>query len=158
MKNWFYILLISTGFHLGNTNTYGQELLTYTFEEVEQLQKKEPRPVIVFIHTDWCSYCLGMKKKTFRNEKVNKILNSSFYFVPLNAEYIQPIVYGNQTYVYKATGTHTGIHQLAETLGTIDSSVSYPTVVVLSADNTIQSQHASYMSSQKMIDLLSFYQ
>ena len=48
----------------GSFTTYSQlkknTLKTFTFEEVEKLHQQKPKPIVVFIHTDWCKFCFGM--------------------------------------------------------------------------------------------------
>lgn len=100
------------------TSSFSQEGVvlpnTYTFEKIERLQKIEERPIVVFIYTDWCKYCFAMKKNTFTNNKIIEKLNTSFYFIMLDAEYKKDIIFYDHTFRYKPTGLNTGIHELAE--------------------------------------------
>ena len=59
--------------------TNAQQL--YSFQEVDSLQQLSPRPVMVFVHTDWCKYCLMMEETTFKNEELIRELNLNFYCV-----------------------------------------------------------------------------
>lgn len=59
----------------------------YSLEKAILLQKKEPKPIVVFVHTKWCKFCLAMKRNTFTNKEVIDLLNASFYFVDFDAEY-----------------------------------------------------------------------
>ena len=63
----------------------GKEALNiFTFEEVEELQQQTPKPILIFLYTDWCKICFGMKKTTFKDQEVIKLLNNNFYFIKLN--------------------------------------------------------------------------
>ncbi|MGL4583078.1 MAG: thioredoxin family protein, partial [Flavobacterium sp.] len=63
------------------------------FSELESAMAKAPRPVVVFLHTDWCSYCSLMERKTLKNDKVKDKLNSDFYYISFNAEHDEVIKY-----------------------------------------------------------------
>lgn len=58
----------------------------FTFEEAEKLLQQKSKPILVFLYTDWCKICHGMKKTTFKNKKVIQLLNEKFYFIMLNGE------------------------------------------------------------------------
>jgi len=46
-----------------------------SFEKVEKLHQQTPKPIVIFLYTDWCKICFGMKKTTFNKEEVITILN-----------------------------------------------------------------------------------
>jgi len=143
-KILFIILLIS--------QLCFSQLKTYTFEEVDTLSVK--KPMIVFLHTDWCKYCKAMENTTFKNQKVIEELNANYYFVSFNAESKQSIKYQNQIFNYKSTGKKTGIHELAEALGKYKHKVVYPTTTVLNVKNEIIFQHPSMLRAKGFLRLL----
>ena len=91
--------------------------ILFTFEEVEEIHQQIPKPILVFLYTDWCKICFGMKKTTFKNRKVIQLLNEKFYFIKLNAEEKQDITFLGKIFTYKPTGINTGMHELAVELG-----------------------------------------
>lgn len=130
------------------------QLRTYTFEEVEQLSKQNPKPIVVFIHTTWCNYCKLMENTTFKNKAVIDELNTNFYFVSFDAESKEPITYNNQTFYFKPNGTNTGIHELATALATIDHQVVYPTLSILGTDQSLIFQQHSVINTKAMLAIL----
>ncbi|GAA3516304.1 hypothetical protein GCM10022393_32940 [Aquimarina addita] len=152
MKYYMLLLLSILSFLLKAQEI--DDLHTYTFPKAEQLQLEETRPYFVFIHTNWCRYCHGMKTNTFSNPDVIKELNKKFYFIKLNGEAKEDIVFSGHTFKYMATGVHTGVHQLAEALGNIEGTLSYPTIVILNAKNEIIFQHDSFISSNELLRIL----
>jgi thioredoxin-related protein len=130
------------------------QLKTHSFEEVEQLSKENPKPIVVFIHTSWCKYCKIMENSTFKNPAVIKELNENFYFISLDAEKKREINFNNHTFRFKPTGTNTGIHELATALATIDERVVYPTLTVLDTDYTILLQKHSYLNAKSVLSIL----
>lgn len=126
----------------------------YSFEKVEVLYKKEPRPIVVFLYTDWCKFCYLMKKNTFSDKKIIQQLNDRFYFIPFNAEQKETVVFFNKEYKYKPTGKNTGMHELAQILGNKNGKVSYPTTVFLSTDFSIEEQYNTFLSKKDMLKIL----
>jgi thioredoxin-related protein len=133
--------------------TFGQPKVVQ-FEEIAARQKAAPRPMVVFIHTDWCRYCQGMKNTTFKNENIVKLLDKNFYFLDLNAEEKQNIRFHGRTFKYKPTGNNTGVHELAEQLGSQKGKVSYPTLCFLNSDYEIIYQHPDFTDAKTLIRIL----
>ena len=66
----FFLWAIPSGF---------AQLKTYSFEEVVQLSKENPKPIVVFTHTNWCKYCKIMEHVTFKDSRIIATLNENFY-------------------------------------------------------------------------------
>lgn len=150
MKKRIFIVLI---FFWAIPSGFAQ-LKTHTFEEAEQLSKENPKPIIVFIHTNWCKYCKLMENSTFKNPEIISILNDSFYFVALDAETKTDIIFENHTFKFQPTGQNTGIHELATALATLNNQLSYPTITILDKKNTILFQKQSYLKAKELISIL----
>jgi len=134
-----------------------EKLKVYSFHEVEKLHQQNPKPLVVFIYTDWCKYCFAMKKNTFKNNEVIKALNTQFYFVKLNAEGKKDISFLNHTFKYQPTGNNTGIHQLANELAVIKGRISYPTTTILNSKFEIELQKSGYINSKQLKTILYKY-
>lgn len=156
MKNQvlFYILFGTlTVFSQPESNA----LRIFSFSEVEQLQRKTPKPVVVFLHTDWCKFCHAMKTTTLRNEKVIRLLNDSFYMIMLNGEEKKDIVWFGKKFKYKPTGTDTGTHELTTALASIQGKISYPTTTILNSKIEIDLQIGGHVDSKSMQVILKKY-
>ena len=146
MKNKLFILLllfcaIPSGF---------AQLHSVSFEQIDSLQSGNKRNTIVFIQTDWCSFCHAMKNTTFKNEAIIKEINNTFYFVNFNAEEKRSIVFNKTTFQFKPTGNNSGTHELAIALGTINKQVNFPVLCVLNSENEIIFQHSGYLKSKEL--------
>ena len=130
------------------------QLKTVSFTELDSLQKIEQKKVLVFIHTDWCKYCLQMKSTTFNNDSVIGVLNKLFYFIDLDAESKKDMSYGGHAFKFKPTGSDTGVHELAEQLGMINGKLDYPTVSVINAKNEIVFQHGGLLQTEELLTVL----
>jgi len=146
-------ILISLSLFVLSIHSFAQ-LKGYKFEQMDSLQKVEKKPVIIFIHTDWCKYCQTMKNTTLKNDSIIKQINKQFYFIDLNAEEKKNIVFNNHLFQYKPTGTNTGINELAEQLGTVDSKFSYPTLCFLNSNNEIIFQYPQYINPTDLLAIL----
>ena len=129
-------------------------LRTLSFAELDAAMAQEKRIVVAFIHTDWCKICQQMKSTTFHNEQVIQTLNDHFYFVDLNAESTDDITFSGHTFQFKPTGANTGVHELAEQLGTINGELNFPTISILNPQTEIIFQHGGYLDTQEMLAVL----
>lgn len=123
---------------------------TSSFTELDSLQAVDPKPAVIFIHTNWCRYCEGMQRTTLRNDAIVKRLDSDFYYVSLDAESTADIQFAGHTFRYRPSGTSTGMHELAWQLGQIDGRVSYPTLCVLSPTNEILWQETGFIRAKAL--------
>lgn len=130
------------------------QIKTFQFEQIDSLQKNEKRTVVIFMHTDWCNYCKAMQNTTFKNERVVNYLDKHFYFISLNAEEKRDINFNKHTFKYKPTGANTGVHELAEQLGAVEGSISYPALCFLSQNHEIVFQHNQFLSSTDLYPIL----
>jgi thioredoxin-related protein len=148
--------ILSIFIFIGGFATFSQtELKIYTFSELEKLQQQKPKPVAIFIYTDWCKICFGMKKTTFKNKKVIQLLNNNFYFVRLDGEEKKDIIFLDKTFVYKPTGSNTGVHELADELASINKRISYPTTTILNSKFEIELQINGLYNAKEMEKILS---
>lgn len=132
-------------------------LFKYSFAEIERLTQKTPKPIVVFIYTNWCEICSGMKKTTFKSKEIIETLNDYFYFVLLDAETKKDITFLGKTFVYKPTGLNTGAHELATSLGTINKKQIFPTTVILNPKFEIDLQIHSLITKDTFAKILSKY-
>ncbi len=146
------LIIILTGLLLCQLS-FGQ-VNQVRFEQLDSLQKKERRTVVVFLHTSWCKYCGTMKNTTFQNVEVIKQLIQRFYFVALDIEERGDISFRGQTFKYKPTGNNTGVHELAEQLGTINGALAYPGISFLNAEYEIIHQPEGFVSSEVLLFML----
>lgn len=132
-------------------------LKVFTFSEVEKMHKQNPKPIVVFISTDWCKICHGMKATTLENNEVVKLLNRKFYFIKLNGEEKESITFLGNNFIYKPTGTNTGVHELTNELASINKRIAYPTTTILNSNFEIDLQLVGFYNSKKMKKILTKY-
>ena len=130
------------------------QLPKISFPQLDSLQKKDPRNIVVFIHTDWCRYCRAMEETTFKNSAVVKRLTRRFYFLVLDAEEKKDIYFNGHVFKFKPTGSGTGVHELAEQLGTVKGNMAFPSLCFLNTKNEIIFQHADYINARDLKTVL----
>ena len=127
-----------------------EKLTIYSFEEVEKLHPPNPKPLLVFVYTDWCNICFGMKNTTFKNEQIIEILNANFYVIFLNAETKNEIVFFGKSF----KNSTAGIHNLANILASKNKQIGYPTTVIVNKDLSIELQFQGFLKSTKLKSVL----
>ncbi len=145
----FILLLISFVSFSQNTS----KLNIFTFEEIEKLQIQNQKPVLVFVYTDWCKICFGMKKTTFQNKEIQTLLNVDFYVVFFNAETEKEITFFEKSY-RKTSGK---IHELATVLAKKNKQLIYPTTVVLNKNFQIDLQIQGFINGSKLKSILELF-
>ena len=124
------------------------------FSDIEGLQQKEKRIVMVIIGTEWCKYCNAIKQTVLKNKKLTGTLERSFYTVFLNAEYKHNIFFAGREFKYNPSGVNTGMHELANELGTINKQLSFPSLCFLNEKNEIIYQHSGFLDPVSLASLL----
>lgn len=125
-----------------------------SWAEIDSLQAVAPRPMLIWLHTDWCQFCEGMRQKVWPDPAVQAVLAEQYYFLALNGESQEPIVFGGNTWTYRSGGPGRASHDLAEQLGMIAGQLSYPTLVLLSPEYEMLGQWAGFISKKRLLKLL----
>jgi uncharacterized protein YyaL (SSP411 family) len=50
------------------------------------IAKTQDKPVFLYFHADWCTYCTKLKKTTFADRKVLNYLNDNFISIAIDTE------------------------------------------------------------------------
>jgi len=111
-----------------------------TLKEVSDSLKKQKRPVLIDLYTDWCGWCKVMDKKTYANGNVSKYLKEKFYAVKIDAESRQAIEWNGKSFPYNQQ-YRTNEFALYLTNG----QLSYPTTVILPADGSAPQAIPGYL-------------
>lgn len=90
MKNILFTLLFLIGFSTVNA----QEINWVTLNEALELQKENPKKIMMDVYTVWCGPCKLLDQKTFSNKDLISFVNENYYAVKFNGE-------GNETVNYK---------------------------------------------------------
>ena len=130
VSNKLFLLLVF--FCLQQIHT--QKVNWVSFEEALELQKTNPKNIMMDVYTDWCGPCKMMDKNTFENPLIAKFLNDNFYSVKFNAEGTERVSYNGKVYGnpnYKSGRIRNSSHDFSRYLGIN----SYPTIVFFDKDS-----------------------
>jgi thioredoxin-related protein len=132
---------------------FSQTVKWYTIEEALELNKKEPRKLIVDVYTDWCGWCKVMEKNTYNNEIIAEYINKNFYNVKLNAEQKEDIKFGDRIFKFVPQGSR-GYHELAAAF--LDGKMGYPSVVFF--DEKIRRLHyfQGYIKAKQFDEIVKY--
>lgn len=111
-----------------------QPVKWHSFEEAIELNKKEPRNILIDVYTDWCTWCKIMDKQTFSKAHIAKILNEQFYAVKFNAETFDTIRFDGKVFTNEKKSLRSP-HNLAIAL--LQGKMSYPNIVFLNKENQL---------------------
>jgi len=106
-----------------------------SIEKAQELNKKEPRKILIDVYTSWCGPCKMMVKYTFNDKWTSNYINENYYAVKFNAEgpdscTFKGKTFKNPSYIVGKAGRN-GTHQFAAAIAPVNGRIAYPTVVFL---------------------------
>ncbi|MDQ3142083.1 MAG: DUF255 domain-containing protein [Bacteroidota bacterium] len=105
-----------------------QKINWVSWDQAQQLMKKQKRKVLVDVYTDWCGWCKKMDASTFQDPRVVKYINNNFYAIKFNAETKEDINFKSKVFKFVPQGNR-GYHELAAEI--TQGRLSYPTFVFM---------------------------
>lgn len=125
----------------------------YTFEQADSLFKINPKPLLIDVYTEWCSWCKHMMKTTFAHKDLASYINKNFYPVRFDAETLDTIYFNNEKYINNGIGKKPK-HELASKL--LNGRFSFPTIVFIDKQRK-QYPIPGYMSVRDIEPLLVYF-
>jgi thioredoxin-related protein len=148
MKKNSIVLIIA--FLIAQSALAQESIKWRSFEEVVELNKENPRKVLIDFYTVWCGPCKLMTKNTFGNPEVIKYVNENFYAIKFNAEGNDTVVFMGQTFVNtqydpNRANSRNASHPLTQ-MAAVNGQIAYPTVVYLNENWEIISAVPGYLT------------
>lgn len=125
----------------------------YTVEQADSMFEKIPKPILIDVYTDWCSWCKHMMKTTFANPGIASYINADYYPVRFDAEGYDTIIYQNKIYSNKGVG-YRPKHDFAKYV--LNGKFSFPTIVYIDKKKNIY-QIPGYMNIKEIEPLLVYF-
>ncbi len=128
-----------------------KEINWLTIEEAMELQKKEPRKIIMDVYTNWCGPCKMLDKYTFHNEDVVDYVNKHYYAVKFNGEGNDSVTYkdktfGNPNYDPAKANRRNSAHEFTRAL----KVRAYPTMVFFDEEANVIYPISGYLKPQQI--------
>ena len=147
MKNIFLAFTL-----LFAVNIIAQEEINWmTLEEAVELQKTEPKKIIMDAYTSWCGPCKLLDARTFTNQDLVTYVNKHYYAVKFNAEGDDEITFKGKTYKNprydpaKAKKRNSA-HELSRGLGIR----AYPTLLFFDENAQLIAPVSGYKTPQQL--------
>ena len=150
MKNFVLTLLFLATISVVNA----QEVKWLSFEEALALNKKNPKPILLDMYTDWCGWCKKMDKTTYKNKVIVDYINQNFYAIKMDGEGKKDITFRNHTFKFKNEGRR-GYHELAAAL--MNGKMSYPTTIFMNQKEELLDKIPGYLDAKTMEKVLAFF-
>jgi len=133
--------------------TASAQFKTIPIGELTDSIRLRPKPALILISTNWCTYC-AMQKAQLKKSREFREAGSYLYYSEFDAETKQELVFNGTTYRFAPTGTTTGSHELAFTLGNINNRLSFPTWVLINEHFEIVSRFPGVIKADDLAALL----
>ncbi|MCB0633587.1 MAG: thioredoxin family protein [Saprospiraceae bacterium] len=150
MHPHFRSLLISVLVFVSISDLQSQKIQWVSFEALKDSLRAQPKPVLIFIHTDWCKYCALQDHNTFQDTSLRHQLKETYYCLRLNAESTETISFLNRSY----EGENNGYHELAQLLGKTGGQLVFPTTLLLSSHLQLKQRLTGFVSAEDLQVLL----
>lgn len=150
----FLLFLIGLGLNAQQTTNEKPNINWLSFEELDKLHDKNPKPVFIDIYTTWCGWCKRLDKTTFLDESLVKYLNEHYYSVKFNAETPVDIEFGGEVFKFIENGRR-GYSDLAFKF--MNGKMSYPTLVFLNENLEVLQPIPGYLGAIELEAVLTFF-
>lgn len=132
-----------------------EEILWLSFEQLSDSLAENPKPVLLFIHTDWCAYCKKMLSEGFQDPQVVKKVNADYYAVSLDAETTDTLFFEGQAFTNQVRAKKVGeYHSIAKVFLGKKEKVIFPLTVILDPDFKVITRRSNYLSTKEMLNIL----
>jgi thioredoxin-related protein len=133
-----------------------QQALSLTVEELTSQMIKQPRPVIFYIYTSWCSYCKIQDQQIKKDSSLQNLLKTNFYFIRFNAENKNRVDFNGKTYHFKSHGISGGTHELAFLGQKPKEQLTYPLWIIFDRDYKLLHRYSGLVNTDELNMLLNF--
>lgn len=131
-----------------------QEVKWVSFEKAVELNKKNPKPLLIDVYTDWCGWCKKMDQTTYKNDVLVEYINENFHAVKLDGEGKKDIVYNGHTFKFKQQGRQK-YNEFAAAL--LNGKLSYPSTVFMNKKLELLDKIPGYLDTKLMEKVVTFF-
>jgi len=161
MRALLFTLALAPLTLLAQDHSTGQKIKWMTLAEAQAAAKKDGKPLMVDVYTQWCGPCKMLSGKTFMDDQLAAYVNANFHPVKFDAEGNEKVTfngkeYANPSYNPQAGGGRNSTHELTMAIAPVNGRVAYPTVVYLDKDGKVISPVQGYLTPEQMEPILEY--
>jgi thioredoxin-related protein len=128
----------------------------YTFGQAVELQKKNPRMIIVDVYTSWCGPCKMMSAYTFGHPVIANYINEHFYPVKFNAETRDSVIFNGNLFINTSPPEmQRPVHEFAKSI--LDNKLMYPSIVFLNEELIRAQTLTGYFKADQFEPIVKFF-
>jgi thioredoxin-related protein len=128
----------------------------YSIKEALELNKKQPRKILIDIYTNWCGWCKVMDRETFSHTIIADYLNTHYYPVKFDAESRDTVNFGGYQFVNPGQGSRS-THQFAMALfQATKQNPGYPAIAYLTETLQLIAVVPGFQKPQQIEPFLNF--
>ncbi|QIH36348.1 thioredoxin family protein [Sphingobacterium sp. DR205] len=130
---------------------FGQERINWvSFEQLDSLLAVEPRETLIFIHTDWCSYCRKMEREIFTKQNLVTVINKNYYAVSLDAESVAEISFDQSIWKAESNRKKTGQYHPLALLLMQGKQMVFPSILRFDSEFRLKNIQQKYLNSKEL--------
>ncbi|MDC6352705.1 thioredoxin family protein [Zeaxanthinibacter sp. PT1] len=135
---------------------HDEEIQWKSWSELEEALRKDPKPVFLFFHADWCVYCKKIEREIFTKKSVIRKMNKEYYALRMDVESRDTVAFDGLTFVNKQALTRrNGIHELPALLASReDKPFSLPATLILDKKFALVERIFEYYTSSELLNML----
>ncbi|MFY7670209.1 thioredoxin family protein [Tenacibaculum sp. MEBiC06402] len=139
---------------LSTISVQAQEVNWLSFEEALELNKKNPKPIMIDLYTDWCGWCKRMDATTYKNEVIIKYINDNYYAVKMDGEGKEDITFKGRTFKFVQKG-RSKYHELAAAI--LNGKLSYPSTAFFDSKEQLIQAVPGYLVKERFEKILAYF-
>ena len=131
-----------------------KHIKTYSIKEIEKLQKKNPKKILVNISAAFCNSCKVQTATTLKDTSIANYINKHFYLMNFDAESNDTIMFkGEKCFKTLVNGYPLNTFALKAT----NNRLQFPSIAVLDAqENTLDALNA-FLTPKSLLPILKYY-
>jgi thioredoxin-related protein len=130
------------------------ELDKMNFKSAAVAMHIQDKPMVVFLHTDWCPYYHAMENTTLTDAAIIKLLNNSFYYIPCNAESCDNATLNSKIFKFRPSGKNKGLHEMATPPTFYQNKPTFPSLFVINSDFEIIYETSGFIDAAQLRQIL----
>lgn len=124
-----------------------------SLEKAEELNKKAPKKIMIFLYHNWCVECKMMVATSFNNEKLSEYINTNYYPVLFDIMSKDTVTFNGTKFINE--GKEHPFHQFAVTL--LNGKMNVPQMVYINELNQLISVVPGYFIAKSAEPVFHFF-